>query len=489
MSSKNGFEGTAGANRARVSRRPWSLAARLTAWYAGSAFILVLVATGYLYWALGHNLDREDDELLAETVEVLRTVMQSQAGDEAAVRNEAEREWEGRRQRQSFGHTAYVRFIGGDGNVVVETPDMSRILPRASFPSPTEAAGLGVDRLSSEGKRFRALAVQAPIHPERPPWVIQVAMDRTQDEELLVDFRKDLWVVLGIALVVCTGVGYQIARAGIRPIHDITETTSRIRSANLAERVTAQGLPAELMNLAQTFNQMLERLEQSFARLSRFSADIAHELRTPVNNLRGEVEVALGKSRTPDEYQEVLNSNLEECSRLSSVIDSLLFLARAENPQTEIVRERFDVGAELATVCAFYEAAAADTGIRIEVAVEGPVYADLNRALFQRAVGNLVANAVAHTPRGGSVTLRAAGDDVTTRVCVQDNGSGIPAEHLPHVFDRFYRTDNVRSSTTGNVGLGLAIVRSIVELHGGTLDIDSEVGRGTKVTLTFPLNK
>jgi two-component system heavy metal sensor histidine kinase CusS len=170
------------------------------------------------------------------------------------------------------------------------------------------------------------------------------------------------------------------------------------------------------------------------------------------------------------------------------MIDSLLFLARAENPQTEIARERFDVGAELATVCAFYEAAAADAGIRLGVAVEGSVYADLNRALFQRAVGNLVANALAHTPRGGGVTISAASDSAATWVRIQDNGCGISAEHLPHVFDRFYRTDKVRSSTTGNVGLGLAIVRSIVELHRGTLEIASEVGKGTTVTMRFPLN-
>jgi two-component system heavy metal sensor histidine kinase CusS len=230
---------------------------------------------------------------------------------------------------------------------------------------------------------------------------------------------------------------------------------------------------------------MLDRLEESFARLSRFSADIAHELRTPVYNLRGEVEVAVAKPRSPEEYREVLGSNLEECGRLAHLIDRLLFLARAENPETQITREPCDLGRELATVCEFYELSAREKGVGLAVAAGKTVQADLDRPLFQRAVGNLIANALAHTPPGGTVTLTATGDETSARVEVADTGPGIPAEHLPHVFDRFYRADHSRSSANGRVGLGLAIVRSITELHGGTVEIASEVGRGTRVRLLF----
>ncbi len=311
-------------------------------------------------------------------------------------------------------------------------------------------------------------------------------MDRSEEIELLAEYRRNLWIGLGTALVVCAMVGYQIAHRGIRPIQRITETARRIRSTNLDERISPARLPAELLVLADTFNQMLERLEQSFARLSRFSADIAHELRTPVNNLRGEIEVALGRPRSADEYREVLGSSLEECGRLARMIDNLLFLARAENPRTQIDRERFDLGQELAAIREFYEASATEAGVQLVVAVQERVHAELNRPLFQRAVGNLLANAIAHTPKGGAVTLNASGDDLATHVEVADTGSGIPAEHLPHVFDRFYRVDSVRTSTTGNVGLGLAIVRGIVELHGGSIALASVPGQGTRVTMTFP---
>src|SRR5262249_16434652 len=152
------------------------------------------------------------------------------------------------------------------------------------------------------------------------------------------------WLVLGIALVVCAFAGYHIARRGLRPLVEITATTRRIRSTTLSERLAGHGLPAELGELAATFNEMLDRLEGAVARLGRFSADIAHELRTPVNHLRGEAEVALSRPRSPEEYREVLGSGLEECVRLTRLIDSLLFLARAEVPETQITLEPLDVG-------------------------------------------------------------------------------------------------------------------------------------------------
>jgi two-component system heavy metal sensor histidine kinase CusS len=266
----------------------------------------------------------------------------------------------------------------------------------------------------------------------------------------------------------------------------MAETTRRIRSTTLNERIALAGLPAELSLLARTFNAMLDRLEESFERLSRFSADIAHELRTPVNNLRGEAEVALGKPRAPEEYREILGSSLEECGRLSRLIDSLLFLARAESPQVEICREAVDVGRELEAVRDFYDAAAADAGITLTAQAPAGIVADLDRTLFQRAIGNLVANALAHTPPGGSIRLTATADRDGARVVVADTGGGIPRENLPHVFDRFYRVDGARSTASGRVGLGLAIVKSIATLHRGSAEITSEVGRGTQVALFFP---
>jgi two-component system heavy metal sensor histidine kinase CusS len=482
MSSKNAHDTPISHGAFSPIPKTWSLAARLTAWNAGSGFLLVLTAAGFLYSASVRNLDRQNDRLLGDRVRVLQSLMLSNPGDKDTIRREVAEEWEARQRTQ-----VHMRILDEHGQVVAETPEMNGLLPSLAFPAPAAEADEGVDLHSTSRGLFRVLAVQgATESSQHSPYVIQVAMERSLERELLAGYRKNLALVLGVALLVCVLAGYGIARRVIRPIDDITETARHIRPTNLSERITPDGLPAELLTLAATFNQMLNRLEHSFDRLSRFSADIAHELRTPVFNLRGGIDVALSKPRSAEEYREVLASALEECGRLAHLIDRLLFLARAEHPETAITREPCDVGLELATVSAFYGLAATEAGVRLTVTPHGNVLADLDRPLFQRAVGNVVTNALAHTPAGGTVTLTATGDDTVTRVEVVDTGCGISAVNLPHVFDRFYRVDPSRSSKHGNVGLGLAIMHAIVELHGGSVEIASEVGRGTRVALIFP---
>src|SRR5262249_19616533 len=175
-------------------------------------------------------------------------------------------------------------------------------------------------------------------------------------------------------------------RRGLRPLRETSQTAQKIRSSTLDQRLDRTALPAELADLAGSFNEMLDRLEESFRRLERFSADIAYELRTPVNNLRGEVEVALGQPRSPEPYPEVLASGLEEFGHLAGLIDALLFLARAESPQAQVNQQSLKVGRELATVREFYEAATHDAGIILDVKCEDGIIADLDRTLFQRAV-------------------------------------------------------------------------------------------------------
>jgi two-component system heavy metal sensor histidine kinase CusS len=458
------------------ARRPWTLAARLTAWYALSAFALILIVTGVLYWALVSSLEQEDDEELADKVRTLRAALRERPIDLAALRRQAEWGWAARQYEQ-----VHVRVLDGQGGVVVETPGMAEVLPTGAFPAPLPADAEprgGEWTVHSGGRPYRVLAARA-----EGGHLVQVALDRTPEEELLARYRNHLWLVLALAFAACLAGGYRIARGGVRPLNAITATARRIRPANLGERLATAGLPAELAALATTFNAMLDRLEESFERLGRFSAAIAHELRTPVNNLRGEIEVALGRPREPAEYRDVLGSCLEECARLARLIDGLLFLARAESPRTQVEKEPLDLGRELAAVREFYGAAAAEAGVTLAVAVDGVLTAEVNRPLLQRALGNLVANALAHTPPGGRVTLSAGRADGRLRVEVADTGAGISPDRLPHLFERFHRVDRAEARGTG---LGLAIVRGVAELHGGTVDLVSAVGSGTRVTLWLP---
>ena len=475
MSSKTGPKPLAAW---QGNRRAWSLALRLTVWYTLSSFALLLVATGFLYWALAHNLDREDDEQLAEKMREIYAVLREPPHDEAALRRELE--------AMGAAHESArvkVRVYDGPASVPVESPGFSSLIPPdLAAPGATGGEKHTMRFTAPNGKSFRIKSDSR----EQGAYRVDVAMDRTHEEELLAGYRLNLAIVLSVALVLCAVVGYRIARRGIRPVEEIAATARRVHATHF-ERIPLHGLPGELHTLAETFNGMLDRLQESFARLSRFSADIAHELRTPVNNLRGEIEVTLGKARTPDEYRDTLGSALEECGKLAQLIDSLLFLARAEDPKTQVEREPFDLGRELESLGDFYDAAAHDAGVRLAVEAAGDLPVTLNRPLFQRAIGNLIANALAHTPAGGAVTLSAIRDDSGVTVGVRDTGRGIPSEHLPHIFDRFYRADPAR--TSGGVGLGLAIVKSIVELHGGTVSAESAADCGTTITLWFPIER
>ena len=485
MSSKNALNSEA---LAPVQMHlPWSLAARLTLWFFLVSFTLILLATGYLYFALATNLDREDDHFLADRVRSVLAFHREQPTDQEAVQKQVA--WSGSAHPES---AIFLRVIGVNGQMVAETPGMGEVLPSTVFSQVQTDTGeefSGHNHRSAHGRWFRVLSVR--VSEDRAgasPLIVEAAMDRSHEEELLEDYRRNLWTVLGVALIVCSLGGYFVVRKAVRPVQDIASTVSRIRSSTLDERIAIDGLPAELRILADSFNEMLDRLESSFDRLSQFSADIAHELRTPLNNLRGEAEVALTRPRTLDEYRDVIGSSLEEFVKLSRMIDSLLFLARAENPATQINRELVDVGIELERLREYYEATATEEQIRLTVTCPANVKAQLDKALLQRAIGNLIENALAHTPPCGGVNLTVSLHDDAIIIGVADTGHGIDSKHIPHLFNRFYRADRARKSRkAGNVGLGLAIVKGIAELHGGKVQITSHVGSGTTVALSLPV--
>jgi two-component system, OmpR family, heavy metal sensor histidine kinase CusS len=469
--------------------RSRTLAFRLTAAYSLAGLLLLLLGTASLYMVLRAELDRSTDLFLADKLHVLRTILRDRPEDEEALREEVVLESAARRYQQF-----YIRLVDPEGQPILTTPGMAEKLDIAELIRRTQSRPEhSISMFGKHGQPFRVTSAAAPVGtPPTGSDTIQVAIDTSQEEALLGRYRLWFWGILLATSVLFPLVGYRIARQGIRPVEEIAATARRITSTNLRERIHAEGYPSELASLAGTFNEMLERLQESFERISRFSADIAHDLRTPVNNIRGEAEVALVRARTVEEYREVLESSLEEAVRLSELIGDLLFLARAESPLTDLRRLNVDVGELLGTVRDYYDATAADAGISlVKVVGHGAdgsrrLTAELDRSLMLRAVSNLVSNAIAHTPPGGTVTLGAGAEGDAIRIEISDTGTGIPAEALPRVFDRFFRVDPSRSKSSGGTGLGLAIVQSIITLHGGTAEIESQLGRGTCVTLRVP---
>jgi len=470
----------------RVSRFWGTLAFRLTAWYVVAALALVVCATASLYFLLVTELQKSTDLFLSDKVNVLRTMLRERPDDWDGLREEIELESAARRYQQF-----YIRLLDERNVPLLTTPGMMEQLDLPQLIAQTRSRPeRGAGMKGKNGRLFVVMSAAVPVGGSAQTDTVQIAIDVSQQEALLARYRHRFWVILLGTLAIFPLVGYQIAGRGIRPVREVATTARHITSTNLHERIQSEGYPSELASLADTFNKMLDGLEESFDRISRFSADIAHDLRTPVNNIRGEAEVALARARTVDEYREVLGSCLEEAVRLSDLIGDLLFLARAESPLAHLHRESINVGELLSGIREYYEAPAAELGVSLSTLVPNePVIAQLDRTLLQRAVGNLVSNALAHTPPGKSVVLGASVDSAAVRIEVSDAGVGIPPEALPRVFDRFFRVDASRSQASGGTGLGLAIVQSIVLLHGGNVEIASKVGQGTQVTLRVPLSR
>ena len=468
-------------NRLSITR--WSIVARLTTLYTLSAFAMLVLAAGFLHWTLVVNFHREDGQFLADKVHLLRTILSQNTAETDSLKEEVE--WE-----TAALHFAkyYARVLDQRGHTLIETPGMSNVLSAAEFSAPSDATPLEaqvVSRKLAHDQKFLLLSATAGLGGGNGQRQIQVALDVSPEEAFLQRYRRDLaWAVLfGVLFLAVAGAF--VARRGMRPLAELTRATDRISASQLHERIAGDGWPKELASLAKGFDRMLDRLEDSFRRLSQFSGDLAHELRTPINNLRGEAGVALSQSRTPEEYRRTLESSLEEFERLTRLIDNLLFLARADSPTTGITRSRCDARKAIEAVCEYYDALAEDRGVELHCEGQGHVQAD--SVLFRQAVSNLLSNALNHTPRGGQVLVQTSQRaDGGLEINVSDTGCGIAAEHLPRIFDRLYRADPARSQHPNGAGLGLAIVKSIMALHGGTVDVESELAKGARFTLTFP---
>jgi two-component system heavy metal sensor histidine kinase CusS len=292
--------------------------------------------------------------------------------------------------------------------------------------------------------------------------------------------------VLAATLAILAVVGFGIARRGLAPLNALAARMARVTPQSLDQRLGATDVPAEIRPVTDSFDRMLERLEAAFRTLSESTADLAHELRTPIHVLRQQAEVALARARTPDEYREVLRSTLEDLDRLRRMIDDMLFLARAEDPRERIQRGDHHVAAELAAVAEFLDAVAAEGDVTIAVDAPASLVVGGDRMLLRRALVNVITNSLRHTPPGGRITLIGRGTPDAVLIEVHDTGSGIVPEMVSRVFERHVRVPPANGAGPAGAGLGLSIVRGIMRLHGGTAEASSAPGGGTRLVLRFP---
>jgi two-component system heavy metal sensor histidine kinase CusS len=467
------------------SPQSYSIITRLTLAYALTTFVMLTLTTGFLYYALFTSLKSKDERFLADKILLFRSIIK-------ASHYEVQELELGVKEGSNYQFNKYlVKIVDTDGKVIMmsETSDMMDMLP---FTPPHE-----VDEKPWVTGRFKSNSDEVFILMSA--WaecrdcvgqkvLINTALNITVEEAILKQYRKQIYLVLFIGTLLAGICGMMIAQRGLKPLKRIAEVVQHIRASQLHERLSPAKWPQELTVLAISFDEMLDRLEDSFTRLSRFSTDIAHELRTPLNNLMGETEVALTKTRNIEEYQQILESSLEEYTRLSHMVEGLLFLARAEN--TDIKLDRTDVDAlnEIKEVLEYYDALAEEKEIRVECNGKGVVNAD--PLLFRRAVTNILSNAFRYSPSGTIIHVNVQEEsNQALIISISDNGIGIEVEDLNNIFERFYRTSGAKFHDTRGSGLGLAIVKSIMDLHGGTIDVQSKPTQGTTVLLSFPAKK
>ncbi|MBX3646363.1 MAG: heavy metal sensor histidine kinase [Rhodocyclaceae bacterium] len=306
-----------------------------------------------------------------------------------------------------------------------------------------------------------------------PPMLVAVGVDITHHERFMTAFRRTLWLFIAIAASFAGFLGWVAVKNGLVPLQTIRKGAASVTASRLDYRLDVDSVPVELAELAETLNEMLARLEDSFRRLKDFSSDLAHELRTPISNLMTETQVALTRTRSAEEYAEVLASNAEEYERLARMIGDMLFLAQADNGLIVPNREPVDLAAEVRELFDFFDALAEEKPLQLSLSGSGQVSGD--KLMLRRALANLLSNAIRHTPVGGRIQVCIESKDDTTTLLVENSGEPIPQEHLSRIFDRFYRADPSRHSSGEGAGLGLAITRSIVLAHGGAIEVRSDV--------------
>nr|WP_251029454.1 heavy metal sensor histidine kinase [Pseudomonas fluorescens] len=313
---------------------------------------------------------------------------------------------------------------------------------------------------------------------------VLLSLNRTDDQALLSAYLRSTVIALPLLLILI-GIGaWWVVQRGLAPLQQFSRIAAKVTTQDLTHRLSVDNLPRELGELAQGINFMLHRLDGGVQQLSQFSDDLAHELRSPITNLMGKAQVTLSRERPPAEYKAVLESSTEELERLTRIVSDMLFLAQVSHPAARVAFEQVSLEQEARRVMDLFALSAEDKHLTLSLSGEGSVHGD--RLMIQRAISNLLSNAIRHSPRAASISLLVETHADSVSLSVGNPGAGIAAQHLPHLFERFYRVDSSRARAEGGTGLGLAIVRSIMNLHQGQTEVSSLQGSFTLFRLVFP---
>jgi len=450
-----------------VGRRPLSLNNRVMLFVAIAITLSLLMIVYLVQSAIERHFREQDADELAVITHAVEVALEK-ASIEGAVKKEVLAE-------AVTGHHGVYFQIWDESQQLIYGP--TDILPTTHINAYEPLDTIDANHLyrwSVKDKTFHASVMQSEIGGRQ--YRIVAAIDMEFHLLFLESFHRTLWVIMSLAGVFTLLAAWFGVHQGHSPIRKLRDSIGDIQVDRLDRRLDTSTVPSELVTLVDSFNHMISRLEESFVKLSHFSADIAHELRTPLTNIITQTQVVMGKSRSPEEYRELHYSNLEELERLAKMVNDMLWLAQSEHGLLKPIRETLDLADEVKELFDFFEALADEKHIQLVLEGQAPSIQG-DRALLRRAISNLLSNAIRYTPDGEKVLVKLTeSKEGGTLLSVQNSGPIIPPEHLSKIFDRFYRVDPSRKRHSDGAGLGLAIVKSIVEAHEGTIEVSSVHG-------------
>lgn len=452
-----------------------SLTVRMSLMFMSAAIAVLTVAGLSVNILSQHHFVILDQQILLEKLESTKRILKSKSNRESLS--------EELPQLQALlgaHQDMAASILAGDGSVLFSDPKA------ANIPERYRASAVRDMWEWQDGERmYRGMTEIISIPGQADPLTALLILDVTTHAHFFETLQRWFWVGLLISAIASAALGWVVARRGLAPLQQITQVIASMSARSLKERIPLESVPPELQQLVASFNAMLARLDDAFVRLSNFSADIAHELRTPVSNLMTHTEVVLTKKRTIEDYQENLCSNLEDLKRMSRMIDDMLFLAKSDNGLITPENTRIELKELVTKLVEYYHLLADEAGITITVSGSGAISGD--RLMLDRAISNLLSNALRYTPAGERISVKIHTSGEAVSLTVENPGESISPDHLDKLFDRFYRADPARrEGNPSNVGLGLAITRSIIEAHKGKIWCTSENGI-TTFHMEFPL--
>ena len=462
-----------------------SIRSRLTAWYVTLLAIILILFSVLLNYFLAKRLHESVDNSLTVSATVVATSATMRLGNSPLPGlNQLFEQFMNQGNLNKF-----YRIYDGSGNVGSRSKNISASQFPLSQPAYADALeGKNSYETFTVGGQQPIRVITMPILLEgKLINLVQVGTSLEAVQETLRNLKIFLFTAVPSVLILAALFARFMARRALKPISRIIDTAREIgQGQELSKRIPVLKIKDELGQLALTFNEMMNRLENSFAQMRQFSSDASHELRTPLTVLKGQNELILSKQRKPEEYQEVISSNLEEINYMSKVLEDLFVLSKSDENQVNLDCKPVDLRALVEEVCKHAEILAEEKNIKIIIAFLEPIEIKGDEVRLRQMVWNVLQNGIKYTQQGGELKISLQNEGDFALLTIQDTGIGIPEEDLPLIFNRFYRVDKARTRDEGGSGLGLSICRQIAEAHKGKIEVESKLGVGTRFKIRLP---